>query len=282
VEKIPVNKIIQAYRHTLEFDVSRFFHGLQEIGIYKCADTGFRFYYPESIFADEAFYAMLQEREYYSSWTWEHMTAFKELAPSSRVLEIGCGTGSFIQKLGERGFNCTGLELNYAAVIACRNKGLDVRHELIENHAREFPRQYDAVCSFQVVEHVYEVGSLLQASLDCLKPGGTLIFGVPNNNPYIYKYDKLHAMNLPPHHSGMWNKSAVKQLPSFFPITSVKSVRTEPLYNRIFFLQTWLRHIGLVKLSRTIENSDPKLLNKVLWPLKLFFQGRNLVAVIRK
>jgi hypothetical protein len=79
VDPIPVQKIIERYKGLEDIDVSEFFKGIEEVAIYKCTDTDFRFYYPESIFADEKFYAFLQQRDnYYSEWHWEHNVALKK------------------------------------------------------------------------------------------------------------------------------------------------------------------------------------------------------------
>jgi SAM-dependent methyltransferase len=72
------------------------------------------------------------------------------------------------------------------------------------------------VCSFQVLEHIYDVKSFLEASLHVLKPKGKLIIGVPNNEPYFLGYDKYATLNLPPHHMGLWNKSVFEKVAPLF------------------------------------------------------------------
>jgi SAM-dependent methyltransferase len=282
LETIPSKKIIEQYSKIEEIDVSRFFTNIEEVYIYRCNDTGFRFYYPSTIFADEKFYAFLQQRNYYySEWHWEHEVAAKNLPAKGKILEVGCGTGSFLIGLRERGYDCTGLELNEAAVKVCVQKGLTVYKELLETHLLQHSSQYDAICSFQVLEHVYDVKSFLNGSLSCLKPGGKLVIGVPNNNPYLYKYDKFHPMNLPPHHSGLWNKAAFKKLPDFYPM-KLDTIDYEPLFNRQYFLNVYFEHFKMGALNKIINKLHPGFINKVLLPLKFFVKGRNIMAVYTK
>lgn len=282
VETVPVKLIIDGYRSLLDMDVSHYFTGLNEISIYRCNDTGFRFYYPETIFGDAAFYAALQQKDfYYNQWIWEHNKALEQIPSGSKVLEVGCGIGSFIGKLQQQGFDCTGLELNQAAVEVCKQKGLTVYNELLETHINQHSGSYDVVCSFQVLEHVYDVHSFITCCLQCLKPGGKLILAVPNNNPWYYRHDKYHLMNLPPHHSGLWNKEAFSKLPAYFPI-KVKSIQFEPLLDRIQFIQTWLQHHclnGLYKLSQKMHRG---LLSRLLWPLKWLVKGKCILVVFEK
>ena len=282
VETIPVDRIIRDYRKLLDFDVSQYFAGTNEVAIYKCRDTGFRFYYPNTIFADESFYTFLQQKDfYYSKWNWENREALKKLVPGGKILEVGCGTGSFIHRLKEKGFDCIGLELNKSAVEVCRQKGLVVYNELLDTHSKLHAEKYDAVCAFQVLEHVYDVHSFLNESLQCLKPGGRLIIAVPNNNPYFYKYDKYHTLNLPPHHSGLWNKESLRRLTGFFPMTVCK-LKAEPLNNRDYFLSVYMEHLKMGSLYRGIRKIGPGIINRLSWPLKFFIQGKCVLVIFVK
>ncbi len=282
VETVPVQLIKDGYKQLLDIDVSPWFTGLTEISIYRCNDTGFRFYHPETIFGDAGFYAELQKKNfYYNQWIWEHETALQNIATGSRLLEVGCGTGSFIEKLSSKGFNCTGIELNSAAAEVCRQKGLTVHNELLETHINSHSGLYDVVCAFQVLEHVYDVRSFINCCLQCLKPGGKLIFAVPNNNPWYYRYDKYHIMNLPPHHSGLWNKEAFLRLPAFFPFKTEK-ILFEPLLNRVQFIQIWLRHHQFNRLYRLSQKIHPGIFNRLLWPLKWLVNGKCVLAVFEK
>lgn len=274
--------MVDDYYRLLGYDVSPYFEGINEISIYQCTDTGFRFYYPDTIFADEKFYAFLQQKDfYYASWNWEHGQALANIPAGSKVLEVGCGTGSFLARLQEKGFDCTGLELNDEAVAVCRSKKLNVHNELLDSHLKKHAGEYDVVCAFQVLEHVYNVRSFIEECLACLKPGGKLIVAVPNNYPWFFKYDKYHTLNLPPHHSGLWNKDAFRKLPGFFPV-KVEKIEAEPLFNRDFFLSVYMGHFKMGGLYRAIRKIGPGIINRLAWPLKLFVQGKTVLAIFIK
>ncbi|HUS02522.1 MAG TPA: class I SAM-dependent methyltransferase [Chitinophagaceae bacterium] len=282
IETIPVKTIIEQYRSLLDMDVSNYFTGLDNIYMYECLDTGFRFYYPENIFGDEAFYAELQKKDfYYNPWIWENKAALNNIKPGSKILEVGCGTGSFLQVMQKKGFDCTGVELNQSAVDVCRQKGLNVFKQLLEEHVIEHSEMYDVVCSFQVLEHVYDVHSFITSSLKCLKPGGKLIMAVPNNNPWFLKYDKLNTLNMPPHHSGLWNKETFLQLPRFFPVKVIR-ILIEPIYDRMPFLYVYLKHFKLNLLYKIFKSIPPGITNRGLLPLKWFVKGKCVLAIFEK
>jgi len=58
IQKIPVKTIIEKYQR-IDLDVSRFFQNMQDIEMYQCNDTQYRFYYPYTIFGDDKFYEEL-------------------------------------------------------------------------------------------------------------------------------------------------------------------------------------------------------------------------------
>jgi len=197
-------------------DVSRFFVNLDEIKLYRCLDSGYRFFYPFNLEGDNQFYQDLQKFPwYYFDWKWEYNIALKQIKPGDKVLEIGCGDGSFLKKLSEKNIKVRGLEFNEEAIKKCRERGLNVTGETIQEHAQNHKNEYDVTCSFQVMEHIADIGNALTASLGVLKRGGKLIISVPNNDSFLGK-DKFNLMNLPPHHMGLWDEKSLKNLEKFF------------------------------------------------------------------
>ena len=216
--------IIMLYRQQLNIDVSRFFTS-ENIYLYKDRDTGYRFYFPEDIAGDGKFYEALQQRNeegYYHTWKFENQLAFDLLNVNDKVLDIGCGTGNFLSRVQQKTNTVFGLELNKEAVNECIKKGLTVTQELIEEHSENHIEYYDVVCMFQVLEHIYNVNSFLNHSIKVLKPGGKLIIGVPNSDPYFLSFDKYSTLNLPPHHMGLWNKKVFEKMASYFNLKIIK------------------------------------------------------------
>ncbi len=211
--------IIKLYQNQLGIDVSRYFTGKESFSLYRCNDTGYRFYYPRGMDGDGEFYACLQKSlgdDYYHEWKFEYQLALELLQPFDKVLDIGCGIGKFLRRAKDRAAEVVGLELNEQAVNYCKQNGLTVYNELIEEHAKKKESYYDVVCFFQVLEHINDVRPFLENALKVLKRNGKLVIGVPNNEPYFWGYDKYCTLNLPPHHMGLWNRDVfVKTAPLF-------------------------------------------------------------------
>lgn len=282
--KISADAIIEQYNQ-LNIDVDRFFDNISEINIFRCNDTGYRFYYPYTIFGDDKFYQELQTKipGYYIEGRWEHNKSLSLINADDFVLEVGCGSGYFLDLLKSKKIRSVGLELNSKAAEEARKKGLTVYTQLLEEHAPENESKYDVVCSFQVLEHITNPQSYLLNATKALKEGGKLIIAVPNNNPYIFKHDIFHTLNLPPHHAGLWNKETFQNIPSFF---SLKLLATyiEPLseYKEWFSVQT--KHLKVQKkIFGYLLSFIPRPVYKIA--LSMFrnsIEGRNIIAVFTK
>jgi 2-polyprenyl-3-methyl-5-hydroxy-6-metoxy-1,4-benzoquinol methylase len=218
VKKLEISKIKESYKG-FNIDISRFFpKDADFIEIRECEDTGYRFYYPLNLDGDGEFYEALQKYPwYYEPWKWEYDEAIKHVKKEDKILEIGSGGNKFIEKLASLGYNITGLELNQDAVKKGLAKGLNVLPDSIQQHAEKFRGHYDVVASFQVVEHIADVQSFMQSSVDALKSGGTLIVSVPNNDSYM-KLREYASLNMPPHHMGLWTKDSLTKMGEHFDL----------------------------------------------------------------
>jgi SAM-dependent methyltransferase len=278
---LDVPRIIAMYKKDFGLDTERFFTGLENIQVVECRDTKYRFYYPFNIFGDDEFYQFLQKFDmYYPKDKWEHKKTLSLIEENKAVLEIGSGAGFFMQKLLDK--KCTrlsGLELNSKAVADSRAKGLDTVNETIEGFAQKNAGLFDVVCALQVLEHITDVRPFINASLKALKPGGKLIFCVPNNNPYFYRHDIYHTLNLPPHHSGLWNKASFSNLPEFFPMR-LKKVHIETFtdYKEWYRAQVnYLREKNSF-LAPVLSLLPDRWCKFVLKPIRYLIEGRNILV----
>lgn len=98
---------------------------------------------------------------------------------SGNILDIGCGTGSFILAMKENGWKVKGLEPDEAA----RKKGEQLYGLQLEPIAEFFqliPQSFDVITMWHVLEHVHELHEYILQLKSLLKPGGNLLIAVPN------------------------------------------------------------------------------------------------------
>jgi 2-polyprenyl-3-methyl-5-hydroxy-6-metoxy-1,4-benzoquinol methylase len=228
ISKVSSKFIIDLYKTNFQIDVSEYFKGIDELSLYKDVITDYQFFYPQ-IQADSLFYERLQQFDwYYMDNKWEFDEAFSQIKnKSSKVLEIGCGKGAFLKLLNKNNIENVGLELNEDSIKTLVADRINALNQTIQDFAKENVEKFDVVVSFQVLEHVFEVKSFLEAAIKTLKKGGMLILSVPNNDSFI-KWAYPSALNIPPHHSGLWNLKSLKSISSIYNLT-FERVYYEPL-----------------------------------------------------
>ena len=261
VMKMPVERIVDEYRKDYNMSVERHFKGLEEIEVYQCPDTGYRFFYPFSVIGDEQLYDELQQFPwYYLDWKWEYDKAPEFIPKGSKVLEVGSGEGKYLKYLKDNlGCDATGLELNLQAVNKGKANGLDLRHELVQEHAATHANTYDVVYFFQVLEHIADIKGFVEAAVTCLKPGGKLLIAVPNNDPYFFKSIRHYALNIPPHHMGWWNTESLTAIAPYFGLKTDKvfydpiTLMAIPGFVNIYIRENSYRNEGKRKMMRLMK-----------------------------
>jgi SAM-dependent methyltransferase len=96
-----------------------------------------------------------------------------------RLLDLGCGNGSFLSCMQQLGWEGFGLEPDQRAVRAARGAGLAVEQGVLTEST--FPSGlFDAVTMNHVIEHLHEPVKMLQLCHRVLRPGGILWIATPN------------------------------------------------------------------------------------------------------
>ena len=222
---IASSQLLDAYKASYGYDASHCFRDAPLVGLYQC-DTGFGFYYPFSIAGDESLYRCLESFDWtYKEDKWEYQAALPYMQAGDNLLDVGCGEGKFLSKAQEKGVKASGIELNREAAQIARSKGLCIHEDLLDRHEPE--KQYDVITSFQVLEHVVDPLALIARCVRLLRPGGTLIVGVPNNDSFL-RFAAENWLNNPPHHMGLWNRASLTALAQIANL-DIKAFEIEPL-----------------------------------------------------
>jgi len=117
------------------------------------------------------------------------------------VLDVGCGSGTLLGLLKQRGFRVTGLDFSAeAAAIAKAENGVDVAVGTLEE--AHFPAEsFDVVTLFHVMEHVTNPRLVLAQVSRVLKPNGVAILQVPNIESWQFKIfgARWYGLDIPRH-----------------------------------------------------------------------------------
>ena len=125
-----------------------------------------------------------------------------------RVLDVGCGGGILSEAMAQRGAQVLGIDLaakplKVAQLHALEAGNLQVSYREVaaEALAREMPQGFDVVTCMEMLEHVPDPTSIVQACAALVKPGGWVFFSTISRNPKAFLFAILgaeYALNLLP------------------------------------------------------------------------------------
>jgi 2-polyprenyl-3-methyl-5-hydroxy-6-metoxy-1,4-benzoquinol methylase len=110
-----------------------------------------------------------------------------KLTKGQKLLDIGCGTGEFILHCNQHGFDVTGIEPGEnPRSFAQSEYHLNVHEEsYLENFVKP---EFDVITMWHVLEHVHLLQERMKKIVEILKPDGTILIAVPNNDSWDSRY----------------------------------------------------------------------------------------------
>jgi len=132
-----------------------------------------------------------------------------------KVLDVGCGGGILSESLAQLGANVTAVDMAEASLSVAKlhllESKLDIEYLQItaEELAVERAGSYDIVTCLEMLEHVPDPSSVIDACANLVKPGGTVYFSTINRNPKAWLMAIVGAeyiLNLLPRGTHEYNK----------------------------------------------------------------------------
>jgi 2-polyprenyl-3-methyl-5-hydroxy-6-metoxy-1,4-benzoquinol methylase len=148
------------------------------------------------------------------------------------ILDIGCGTGAFLNTMQLAGWGITGLEPDATA----RTKAgelYNIQPQWPEKLFQLQPSAYHAITMWHVLEHVHELHAYIKQLAVLLSPNGKIFIAVPNytsKDAAVYK-QQWAAYDVP-RHLYHFSPAAMQQLVSAYglKITAIKPMWYDSFY----------------------------------------------------
>ncbi len=108
------------------------------------------------------------------------------------VLDVGCGAGLLSEAMAKGGANVTAIDLAPNLLKVARLHGLesgvkvDYRETAVETLADAQPASFDVITCMEMLEHVPDPASIIDACARLLKPGGRLFVSTLNRTPAAF------------------------------------------------------------------------------------------------
>lgn len=146
------------------------------------------------------------------------------------VLDIGCGTGSFLEFTNKKGWVSYGVEPNNLA----REKAINKKVNCFSNTKKINDIKFNVVTMWHVLEHVEDLQTQFAEINRLLHDEGTLIIAVPNYKSFDANYYKqFWAAYDVPRHIWHFSENSIKILAETF---GFELIQTKPMYFDAFYV----------------------------------------------
>ena len=194
-----------------------------------------------------------------------------------KILVIGAGSGDFLYNLKKKGFtDLIGIEPSISAINSA--------HPEIKSHLQEGIFQvddfqemnYDLVCCFMTLEHVYDPREISESVNKILKKGGYFVIVLHNYRSLVNKILGKKSPIIDIEHMQLFSKKSIGLL---FNKTNYQDIQIKDFYNH-YPIKYWIR---LSPIPNLIKNIFIKLLHKFnLGNFKIKINVGNIMVSGRK
>jgi len=241
------SKNIQAALATMDYSISK-----EAFDIFDCMDCSFRFTQsipsPETIgpyYNSEVYISHSDTKEGFVNRVYHtardlmlnrKRKLVQSLTQGKRLLDVGSGTGYFLDHMKRNGYQVKGIEIDSDARQATKKKfGIEVAEpsSLLNGELKE---KVEVVTMWHVLEHLHDLHGYMKSIHHQLTEDGFLLIAVPNHASYDAQYyKKLWAAYDVPRHLWHFTPKTIAQLANKngFEVVSQKRLPLDPFYNAL-------------------------------------------------
>lgn len=116
-----------------------------------------------------------------------------------KILDVGCGGGLLTEALADRGGLVTGIDVSedllQVADEHAKQANLDISYicSTVENFSSNHNNAFDVITCMELLEHVPDPESVINACMHLIKPGGLLFLSTINRSLKAYLQTKIAA-----------------------------------------------------------------------------------------
>ena len=138
----------------------------------------------------------------------------RDIPPNSKVLDLGCGNGTFISNFQDRGWSLYGSDLSPTGIDFAKRTFPAIEFFLADASAPtgdilQRVGQVDVIVSTEVIEHLYDPRSFLRNAQALLKPSGLLVLTTPYHG-YLKNLALALTGKLDEHFTALWDHGHIK------------------------------------------------------------------------
>ncbi len=132
---------------------------------------------------------------------WELRARIYPKRTGERLLDVGCGSGDYLEIAASVGWKAEGIDPDPRAVGVAKARGLEVRLSDLASEAQRSPSTYDAIMMLHVIEHFHDPIAALKECHSLLRPGGRIWIATPRLESPGHKHfgENWRGLEVPRH-----------------------------------------------------------------------------------
>lgn len=235
--------------------------------IYRCSHCGFLFcprmqgvldHY--QAMDDPGYEATRAERRLQAQRLLQYVLAHQA---RGRLLDVGAGSGIFVDAARDRGFDAVGVEPSRQLAALARERQLPVFEGVLADQS--FDRGFDVVTLVDVIEHVERPGDLLREAVALMNPGGYLMLVTPDVGSLCARLMGARWWHYRIAHISYFNTSTLTALLDSAGLEIVELRRPGWYFPADYLFERCMQY-----LPRFLRMKAPGFLQRITVPLNLF------------
>jgi 2-polyprenyl-3-methyl-5-hydroxy-6-metoxy-1,4-benzoquinol methylase len=160
----------------------------------------------------------------------------RDIPPGTKVLDLGCGNGTFLSNFRDRGWSLYGSDFSPTGIDFAKRTFPEIEFFLADASAPtgdilERVGHVDVIISTEVIEHLYDPRSFLHNAHSLLKPSGQLVLTTPYHG-YLKNLMLALTGKLDQHFTVLWDHGHIK----FWSKKTLRAVLEETGFTDIHFI----------------------------------------------
>ncbi|MBY4676800.1 class I SAM-dependent methyltransferase [Marinobacterium arenosum] len=146
----------------------------------------------------------------------------------TRLLDLGCGRGEWLQLMREQGWQVQGIDMNRVMVQQCQEAELEVSQADALAHLQSLPEaSVDLISGFHIIEHLpfATLFGVFNEAMRVLTPGGRILFETPNPENLLVG---SHTFYHDPTHRNPVTPTSVEFLARYHGFVDAEIIRLHP------------------------------------------------------